>query len=53
LRRFQANDGPQESTLAASAAADNGDKFTGGDFNVKVFEHGAPTEGDTDVFDGD
>ena len=52
-RRFQTHDGPQQSTLATSAAADNGHKFTGGYVNVEVFQDGAFTEGDADILDCD
>jgi hypothetical protein len=53
LRRFQTRNGPQQSALATSAATDNGDKFTGGNFNVEVLEHGASTKRNADTFDCD
>src|SRR5580704_3541686 len=52
LRRFQPHDRPQESALATSAAADDDNKFTGGNLNIEVFEHGAPSEGNADILDG-
>jgi hypothetical protein len=53
LRGFQTDDGAEESALAASAAANNRDKFTGGNLNVEVLEYGASVESDADISDSD